>query len=156
VNADATLSFLADKHAIEQIYMRYCDLVDHKEFERMDEVFCEDVVSDYTKAYGPEALFTNLRPVIERMQGNLGPGSYCGATHHNVCNFRIQVDGDTALSKVHYYAVHRGLGKYEGALYSMWGEYDDQLVRLPVGWRVKHRKYSIFLSEGPVVCARPE
>jgi len=33
----------------------------------------------------------------------------------------------------------------------MWGEYDDQLVRTPEGWRVKNRMYRSFFTEGPCV-----
>ena len=59
--------------------------------------------------------------------------------------------GDTAKAKVHYYAVHKGLNKYDGEIYSMWGEYVDDLVRTPAGWRVKNRLYRSIMTEGPVV-----
>lgn len=145
--------FLADVHAIEQIYVRYCELVDAKEFDQLGDVFTPDTRHDYTRSL-PGVFVEGLAPLIASMHHNLGAGSHCGATHHNVGNFRITVDGDEARAKVNYYAVHRGLGHHEGALYSMWGLYDDELVRTRAGWRVARRIYSSFLTEGPAVTSR--
>lgn len=147
------LQFLLDKHAIEQVYIRYCELIDAKDFDRLDEVFTSDTVGEYK---GYDNVTRSLAELLAAMHHNLGAGSNCGATHHNVGNFRIRVDGDRAEAKVHYYAVHRGLGPFEGALYSMWGQYSDVLVRTAAGWRVQHRQYAIFLTEGPAgVTSRP-
>lgn len=146
-------SFLEDCHAIRQVYIRYCEIVDLKDFDRMVEVFTEDTVGDYT-SLRPGDLRIGIRPLIDRMHMNLGKGSNCGATHHNVGNFRIQVDGDRARAKVYYYALHRGLGRFAGALYSMWGQYDDELVRTADGWRVKKRLYQSMLRDGPMVTSR--
>ncbi len=144
-----SLSELIAKDAIQQVYIRYCEIVDAKDFDRMDEVFQEDCVGDYTQALGPGVISPNRASLIASMHANLGPDSSCGATHHNVLNFRITVDGDKATAKVHYYAVHRGRGRWDGALYSMWGQYADDLVRTPAGWRVARRVYTVALTEGP-------
>lgn len=146
-------TFLEDKHAIEQIYVRYCELVDAKQFDRLGDCFTEDTGHDYTRSL-PGITLEGLAPLIASMHWNLGDGSHCGATHHNVGNFRIQVDVDRARAKVNDYAVHRGIGRHEGALYSMWGLYDDELVRTKTGWRVARRVYSSILTEGPVVTSR--
>lgn len=140
---------LIDKDAIAQIYIRYCEIVDSKDFDRMDEVFTEDAVGDYTQALGPGVTSPDRASLIASMHANLGPQSSCGATHHNVLNFRITPAGDTATAKVNYYAVHRGRGAHEGALYAMWGQYADDLVRTAAGWRVARRVYTVALTEGP-------
>lgn len=152
-----SLDHLIDQDAITQVYHRYCDIVDAKSFDDMHEVFTEDCVGDYTQALGPGVVSPDRASLIASMHANLGPASHCGATHHNVLNFRISVDGDSAKAKVHYYAVHRGRAGQEGALYSMWGEYDDQLKRTAEGWRVAHRVYTCALTEGPpgVVSGNP-
>src|SRR5262245_45219409 len=129
-------SFLEDCHAIEQVYIRYCEIIDTKTFDRMDEVFTPDTYGDYSNSL-PGVYVEGLAPLIQSMHHNLGEGSLCGPTHHNVTNFRIKVDGDKATTKVQYYAVHLGLKKYEGKIYSMWGQYNDEMVRTPAGWRVK-------------------
>jgi 3-phenylpropionate/cinnamic acid dioxygenase small subunit len=141
----SSLQYLLDKHAIEQIYIRYCELIDRKQFDDLTDVFSADSVGEYT-AYNN--VTHGVGEMIAALHFNLGAGSNCGPTHHNVGNFRIAVDGDRATSKVHYYAVHRGIGSAEGALYSMWGQYTDTLQRSAAGWRVTHRQYDIFLTEG--------
>ncbi|WP_157217011.1 nuclear transport factor 2 family protein [Flavisphingomonas formosensis] len=147
----ATLQELNDERDIKLVYCAYCDIIDAKDFDRLTEVFAHDAVQDYRSNLGPDGLMQGTGPLIAGAKTHMGEGSNCGATHHNVMNFRIHVSGDTATAKVHYYAVHVGARKYEGAIYSMWGEYDDQLVRTPQGWRVKNRMYRSFFTEGPCV-----
>ena len=120
----------------------------------MVEVFTDDTLGDYTQALGPEVISVGLPNLIASMHQNLGAGSTCGPTHHNVGNFRVTVDGDTAEAKVHYYAVHLGLGAHAGAIYSMWGQYNDKLVRTKDGWRIKNRVYHAYITDGPVVTSR--
>lgn len=144
-----SLAELIDKDAIAQVYIRYCEIVDSKRFDEMDEVFTADCVGDYSQALGPGVVSPDRASLVASMHANLGEGSACGATHHNVMNFRIAVAGDRATAKVNYYAVHRGRGTHEGALYSMWGQYADDLVRTAAGWRVARRVYTCQLTEGP-------
>ncbi len=144
-----SLAQLIDQHAITQVYHRYCDIVDTKTFDAMDEVFTADCQGDYTQALGPGVISPDRASLIASMHANLGPESHCGATQHNVLNFRIDVAGDRASARVHFYAVHRGRETLDGAIYSMWGEYDDDLVRTADGWRVANRVYTCALSEGP-------
>ena len=144
-------SFLQDKHEIEQIYIRYCELIDAKDFDKLEEVFTPDTYGHYSFSNGTSAESKDRAQLIASMHANLGKTSLCGATAHNVMNFRIRVEGDRAFAKVNYFAVHRGLGPFNGALYSMWGVYDDELVRTKSGWRVAKRNYTNALSEGPLV-----
>jgi 3-phenylpropionate/cinnamic acid dioxygenase small subunit len=146
-----SLQMLMDKHAIEQVYIRYCEIVDAKRFDDMHEVFVANATGDYTQALGPGVVSPDRASLIAAMHANLGPDSNCGPTHHNVGNFRIEVDGDTARAKVNYYAVHLGQGAYPGELYSMWGQYDDALVRTADGWRIEARIYTCAIARGPVV-----
>ena len=149
-----TFQDLQDLRAIEQVYVRYCEIVDDKSFDNLHEVFTRDTVGDYTQALGPGVVSPDLASLVASMHANLGPGSDCGATHHNVTNFRIRLRGDAAEAKVHYYAVHAGSNAHAGAVYSMWGQYEDDLVRTDLGWRVERRVYRLFLSEGPAVTQR--
>ena len=142
-------SALADIRAIEQLYVRYCELVDAKDFDRMDEIFTADAPGDYSQALGEGAVMPDRASLIAAMHKNLGEHSHCGATHHNVGNFRVTLDGDRASAKVHYFAVHQGKGDFAGAIYSMWGEYRDDLVRTGAGWRVANRIYICSITQGP-------
>lgn len=146
-----SLQELNDERDIQRVYCNYCDIIDGKDFDRLTEVFTVDAVQDYRATLGPDGVVKGTAPLIAAAHLHLGKDSNCGQTHHNVVNFRITVSGDTAKAKVHYYAVHLGVRKYPDAIYSMWGEYDDDLVRTREGWRVKSRLYRCFLTEGPNV-----
>lgn len=142
---------LRTKAAIEQVYIRYCDLIDDKAFDRLDEVFTHDTIGRYALPGGVFSETRGLDMLIGLMHANLGAASNCGATHHNVGNFRITLAGERAKARVRYYAVHRGVGDFPGAHYSMWGEYDDELVLTAEGWRVSLRAYRSMITEGPIV-----
>jgi ketosteroid isomerase-like protein len=142
------LQYLKDRHEIEQAYYLYCEAIDTKQLDRLVGVFSEDTVGDYRAVPG-KLLIGSRDDLLKNMWNNLGPGSFCGRTHHNVTNLRLEVDGDTAESWAHYYAVHEGALDYEGELYVMWGEYHDQWVRTDEGWRVKVRGYDPFITRGP-------
>jgi 3-phenylpropionate/cinnamic acid dioxygenase small subunit len=144
--------YLRDKHAIEQVYIRYCEIIDQKDFTRLTEVFTEDCVGDYRSTSG--RIEQGLAPLIAHVTRGMGAGSDCGATHHNVCNFRVSVDGDSATSKAHFYAVHHGVNRCAGEHYTCWGEYDDHWVRTPASWRVNRRTYRNFLIDGTVDVVR--
>jgi len=145
-------ALLSDERAIEQVYHLYCDLIDRKEFARLDEVFTPDCVGDYRSTNGK--IQNGLAPLIEHVTRGMGPGSDCGATHHNVLNFRIAVNGDTATSRAHFYAVHHGVNHCAGEHYTCWGEYDDAWTRTNDGWRVRRRTYRNFLIDGTVDVVR--
>jgi ketosteroid isomerase-like protein len=140
------LATLNDERDIQRVYLRYCDVIDAKQFDRLDEVFTRDCVGDYRDSHGK--VQEGLAPLIALLHVNLGTGSTCGPTHHNVLNFRIDSDGDTATAFVHFYAVHSGVGVMQGKLYSVWGRYEDELTRTEHGWRISRRCYRNYVTEG--------
>ena len=142
------LSYLQDRDEIERAYYLYCEAIDTKEFDRLVGVFSEDTVGDYRAVPGKK-LIENRDDLLATIRNNLGPGSFCGRTHHNVTNLRLQVDGDSAESWAHYYAVHEGALDYQGELYVMWGEYHDRWTRTDDGWRITVRGYDPFITRGP-------
>jgi 3-phenylpropionate/cinnamic acid dioxygenase small subunit len=147
------LASLLDIRAIEQVYFRYCEVIDAKDFDRLSDVFTEEAVGDYRSSNG--ILQQGLAPLVARLHRGMGTGSDCGATQHNVFNIRVTPPaGDAATAKAHFYAVHAGLGRFEGQRYTCWGQYEDRWIRTSAGWRVAERLYRNFLTEGPVEIIR--
>ena len=146
------LKRLLDIRAIEQAYFRYAEVIDAKDFGRLAEIFQPDAIQDYRGSNG--ILQNGATPLIERLQRNMGPDSYCSATQHNVTNIRIRFESDRAVASANFYAVHAGAGPYHGQRYSCWGEYSDVWVRWDRGWRIQKRDYRNFLTEGPVEIIR--
>jgi 3-phenylpropionate/cinnamic acid dioxygenase small subunit len=152
VDTAAAIRFLLDKQLIEQIYFRYCEIIDAKDFDRLIEVFTPDSIGDYRSANG--ILQDGTGALARRLHNGMGAESDCGATQHNVFNIRVEIDGDSAASRAHFYAVHEGVRHCAGQTYTCWGEYTDRWVRTALGWRIAHRLYRNFLTEGPVEVIR--
>jgi hypothetical protein len=140
------LRILEDERAIRCVYLDYCDAIDEKRFGDLDQVFTADCEGDYRDTHGQ--VLHGLAPLVERLHRNMGPGSTCGGTHHNVLNFRINSDSRHASASVHFYAVHEGIGPMAGRLYSVWGRYEDELTRTSAGWRISRRRYRNFVTDG--------
>ena len=148
------LTELVAEREITAVYHRYCDLIDAKAFDRMSEVFTVDCEGDYRDSGG--TLHVGIEHLVAALHRNLGTESCCGPTHHNVLNLQLAVgaDGATATGNVHFYAVHRGVRAMAGALSSVWGRYDDRLVRTEDGWRIAARTYTNFVTDGPKAVIR--
>ncbi len=146
------LASLLGIRAIEQVYFRYGEVIDAKDFDRLSDVFTADAVGDYRTSNG--ILQQGAAALADRLYRGMGPGSDCGPTQHNIFNIRVAPNGGTAHGRAYFYAVHAGLGGYEGQRYTCWGEYDDQWVRTAEGWRICERLYRNFLTEGPVAIIR--
>ncbi len=131
-----------DRWQIQQVLCRYCENVDQHNWQAMDEVYTADTVGMYN---GMEVA--GLDALIASANINMGRDNIA-RTQHNVSNFRIDINGDEARCVSNYYAVHLGAGQFEGEIYTMWGEYDDTLLRTPQGWRIARRDYTTFFTEG--------
>jgi len=131
-----------DRWQIQQLMARYCETADQHDWDAMDQVFTEGTVGVYN---GMEVV--SLALLVSQGKKNMTRDTV-GRTQHNVSNFRIELEGDTASCVTNYYAVHYGAGPFKGQLYSMWGEYRDQLVRTDKGWRINRRDYTTFFTEG--------
>jgi len=147
-----SLETLWDLRLIEQQYFRYCEIIDAKDFDALDEIFLADAVQDYRSSNG--ILQNGVAPLAARLHIGMGHESDCGATQHNVFNVRATITGDRAVAKAHFYAVHAGRNHFDGLIYRCWGQYDDVWHRTADGWRVRKRDYANFLTEGPVEIIR--
>jgi hypothetical protein len=122
-----------DRDAIVELLAEAAWIFDHKQWDRIGEVFTSD-----TEAYeqqGIEALTANT---IRYLGG-------CGPTQHLIGNHRVQVDGHTAtvISYVRAFHLAAGVGRMDRArpdqFWDFLGEYRDTLVRTPDGWRISRR-----------------
>lgn len=130
---------------IQERLFAFCHAVDSKQFEALGKIF----LTSATGEYGEGRTVSSLAELVNRMKQNLGGGSNCGASQHNVLNLRIVPgDNDEWESTAHFYAVHEGKGPCEGMLWKTWGEYHDTWTLTEDGWKIRHRHYHTFFSEG--------
>lgn len=140
---------LLEMERIRRVYCVYCDALDYKRFDNLAEVFSADCEVDYNDII-PGLIVNGSEAVVSSARAVLGESSAVRCTHHNVGNFRIDVDGYLAKAIVRFYAIHAGAGEWQGQKFSCWGDYHDRLELREGRWQITHRTYLGFITEGPV------
>ena len=115
---------------IEQVYALYGHLLDAGDFERMTEVFTEDCVVDETglglgRSQGHPR---EMKAIVDRA---IREGKQPVA-HHQMNIVVVSEAGGTATCRAKAIGILPG-----GRAYT--GDYVDEFVRLPEGWRIRQR-----------------
>lgn len=121
-----------DLAEIAAVIHRYSRAMDCREWELMDEVFVEDATASMNDAMflrGREAIVALIRAAIE----------CCSITHHMNSNIEAVIEGDTARVRNLFRAWHRGRDARAQLVFEALGSYEDEFVRTPDGWRIRHR-----------------
>ena len=147
--ADVTIqSRIADRLAIEELLVRYCTIVDTRDFARFDEVFTADAVIDYTDAGGIRGALPEIKAWLTQA---LAPFVI---VQHVVSNFDIRIDGDRAESTCYLFnpmglrGAETTPGGAETTLFWCGGRYRDELVRVQGAWRIKSRTNELLYMHG--------
>ena len=133
---------LADRLAINDVVVRYFELVDAKGWERMHEVFTEDTTTRWT----PDSLVEGRDGIVGAMRHMIGSDEI--VTYHHVASMAPVVDGDTADVVVRVRAMHHGVGPRAGKFYESLGIQPTRLVRTTEGWRISHHEWQIAVMLG--------
>jgi len=137
----------SDRLAILALLDRYAEALDSRRWELLEEVFDPEVVFDF----GPAWQTVGLDQALARIRSAL---DVCAATQHLQSNYRIEIDGGRARSRVYVRAFHLGAGSAAGRHYEMGGEYRDELRRGADGWRSVRRVGRMHFELGdPAVLA---
>jgi SnoaL-like protein len=122
-----------DRRAIVDVLCEAAWIFDHKQWERMAEVFTPDSV-----AYGRRGLAAITANTVRYLGG-------CGPTQNLLGNHRVRVDDDSASVTSYVRAFHFAAGVATMARaraeqhWDFVGEYHDELVRTADGWRITSR-----------------
>src|SRR6476469_4791682 len=133
---------LADRLAVNDVVVRYFELVDAKAWEHMHEVFTEDTTTRWTA----DSLVEGRDGIIGAMRHMIGSDEI--VTYHHVASMAPVVDGDTADVVVHIRAMHHGVGPRAGKFYESLGIQPTRLVRTPDGWRISHHEFFFAVYGG--------
>lgn len=129
-----------DRAEIIGVLDRYAECLDRRDWAGLDRVFAEDVEFDFG-----EWRATSRGEAVGAMRGYLDG---CGPTQHLLGNYRVEIEGDRATSKVYVRAFHIGVGAAEGRTYEMGGEYRDRLERRDGRWLSVSRVGEVFWEMG--------
>ena len=126
-----------DQLAIKNVIARYCEALDTKIFNLLDQVFVSDVKASYPFRPEMKGVDTIKDAIASRWvvcedfhayfdHSRLGPIR----THHDLTTQTIvfSQDGKTANSVTYFIGNHFGQGPHEGKLLSAYGQYVDELV----------------------------
>jgi ketosteroid isomerase-like protein len=145
----------ADTEAVRDVLHRYCRLLDARDIQRLVEgVYDVDGVDDRQRGT-PRRGHQEIRQYFERSLPMLE------ATAHLLMNVEIELDGDRATTRsrvmaCHWFADTAQVGKARPSECVLVGTYDDQLQRLPQGWRIVHRQVGALGPAGLLMGSLPE
>jgi ketosteroid isomerase-like protein len=135
------LDILIDERDIRAVVFRYCRALDTKDWALLGEVFLPDATADLSS--GQELI--GLDAIVGRIEGSL---RHLDESQHLVGNHEIIVDGDTASHRCYLQAQHVRHAAVGGVNYLVGGQYSDQFVRTPLGWRIRRRTLTVMWTEG--------
>ncbi|WP_150294158.1 nuclear transport factor 2 family protein [Sphingobium estronivorans] len=126
------LAAMRDERDIVRALSRFARILDNKQWDRLGEVFAQDIGFDYgtgQEERGMAALTHNMRRYLDK----------CGGTQHLIGSLLVDVEGDRATSRAYVQARHQRVDDAAGPIFDSNGEYIDQWERQPEGWRIVRR-----------------
>jgi hypothetical protein len=127
-----------DDHAeIIELFGKYADIADLKEFTDLPgQVFTDPVTLDFSSVAGIPVMTVPLAEYVEILRGSFAAFA---ATHHVITGHVVKIDGDHATIHAHVRAEHWLPGDGPDS-WLVVGNYDNEAVRTPAGWRLSHVK----------------
>lgn len=149
------LQAFSDRLEITDRLNLYAELLDRADFAAVPlEVFAEDAYEDHGEGIPPVRGHEDLTKFFETACAPFE------STMHLITNVRVELDGDTAMSRSAYLAVHwlpnhdRAPGR--PADFVSTGVYRDHWRRTPNGWRISRRARVNVGKSNLVAGQRPE
>jgi len=138
--ADPRLQEVLDQMEIRNLISRYCWALDKNDRELFGQVFAPNAT-----AHLGSALLEGIDAIWARIRDALG---HLDASQHITGSQEIVVTGDTATSRAYLFAQHIRKAAKAGPHYVVAGEYLDQLIRTPEGWRINYRILNTLWTDG--------
>lgn len=132
---EARVQALEDERAIQRVITDYSAHLDARDYDGYANLFIEDGVwaNGTTRREGR----AEIRAMLAGLFGEPDPDFVNLSSFHQISNFEIDVDGDTAQAKSRFVFVMRGDGGAPTAELS--GQYHDRLVRVGEEWKIAER-----------------
>lgn len=140
---DPLLRQIADRMEIAELMARYADMVDRRDWPKMDRIFALEATIDFRASGGRLGPFREMLAWLDRALDSWP------INLHMVTNVIIELDGDRASTRC-YFHVPTGREGQEGAQYTVThsGRFLDRLIRTADGWRIIERVCEQVVREG--------
>jgi SnoaL-like domain len=141
---------LNDRADLIELFGRYADIADLKEFTELPGlVFTDPVTLDFSSVADIPLMTVPLADYVESLRGAFAPYA---ATHHVITGHVVDIDGDRATIHAHVRAEHWLPAEIAGDGPNRWlvvGFYDNEAVRTVEGWRFSRVKLTSAYQENP-------
>lgn len=133
----------SDRDEIVELMVRYGASIDTRDFALLRTCFTPDAVVSYASFAGEELRGADaLDAFLRRSAGTLD------ATHHMFLNFTVDADGDTGRFTCAVQAQHIVYNTPEGDIFTVGGNYANDVVRTPEGWRMTRLDFKPIWTAG--------
>ncbi len=131
---------MSDRLEIQDLLTAYCDAIDSRNWNALDDIFTPDAIIDYTEAGGAKGTLEEIKLYLDKA---LKPFS---GMQHMLGLPMIKITGDEASSRTILFnpMVIEKEGNPNVFFVGLW--YRDKLVRTSKGWRIqsRHEELSYF------------
>jgi len=131
---------LSDRAEIQDLLVVYCEAIDSRDWDALDNVFTSEAIIDYTEAGGARGTLSEIKIYLDK-----GLGKFSGY-QHMLGLPQIKLDGDKATSRTILFnpMVMDKDGQPHVFFVGLW--YCDKLLRTDQGWRIseRHEEVSYF------------
>ena len=141
---------IADRLAIIDVMSNYATGLDARDWPLWRSVFMEEVLFDLSSWTGIAGRVLNADRVVAAQAREFAELT---VTQHFMTNHRVTIDGDRArllahMRAEHWIALDPRAGDRHTERYTMFGYYDDKLVRTPDGWKIAEMQLNVTHTEG--------
>lgn len=133
----------ADWLALHRLCVTYAQAVDLGEWDRLDEVFVDGAVIDYSATGGAVTSHPEVKGWLRK---NL---RHFRSTTHQIGNVDVEVAGDEATGVVTCFnpmVIRNLLGGQTTVMYGL--RYHDRYQRTEAGWRISERRIELAYTAG--------
>ena len=131
---------MSDRLEIQDLLTSYCDAIDSRNWNALDDIFTPDAIIDYTEAGGAKGTLEEIKLYLDKV---LKPFS---GMQHMLGLPMIKSTGDEASARTILFnpMVIEKEGNPNVFFVGLW--YRDKLVRTSKGWRIqsRHEELSYF------------
>ena len=131
---------MSDRLEIQDLLTAYCDAIDSRNWNALDDIFTPDAIIDYTEAGGAKGTLEEIKLYLDKA---LKPFS---GMQHMLGLPMIKITGDEASARTILFnpMIIEKEGNPNVFFVGLW--YRDKLIRTSKGWRIqsRHEELSYF------------
>lgn len=135
------------------LFNRYADAIDRRNWSAFASLFAEDASFGYSRSlgFGAGEAEQDMAEGRDNVVGMITRSIEClSATHHLLSNHVVDVDpgGDTAHASAYFRAYHAGKGPRADLFEESLGRFDIETVRIGSQWKIRRMHEAIMIMLG--------